>query len=277
MLSKITSAFARGAMIALMIVTPSLLLPTVSGDTAQIVALVALFACVLTTIEYASTYPSIVEFRDAPPFNRIRFIALFLSVILISVVCRGETMPSVLTVFVEAVGTLIGQVIDFTYSPVRLMVLMLPSDAATEEISLVRTAAGLSYLISLMSLGVFVLILRIVGWPKGVAGFNVWVNLPTFDPSAGADVVARLNRDAWVNIGLGIVLPFLIPVVVGAGTNFFAPIHFDSDHTLIWTMAAWAFLPASLIMRGIAMGRVADMITERRRKGARGQTDMALA
>ena len=30
-------------------------------------------------------------------------------------------------------------------------------------------------------------------------------------------------------------------------------------------MSAWAFLPASLFMRGIAMGRIADMIREKRR------------
>ena len=29
-------------------------------------------------------------------------------------------------------------------------------------------------------------------------------------------------------------------------------------------MTAWAFLPASLFMRGIAMGRIADMIVETR-------------
>jgi hypothetical protein len=38
-----------------------------------------------------------------------------------------------------------------------------------------------------------------------------------------------------------------------------------SSQTLIWTITAWAFLPASLFMRGIAMGRVADMIVERRK------------
>jgi hypothetical protein len=40
---------------------------------------------------------------------------------------------------------------------------------------------------------------------------------------------------------------------------------FTSPQTLIWTMAAWSFLPASLFMRGIAMGRIADMIREKRR------------
>jgi hypothetical protein len=45
----------------------------------------------------------------------------------------------------------------------------------------------------------------------------------------------------------------------------FQPLQLTSPQTLIWTMTAWSFLPASLFMRGIAMGRVADMIADRRR------------
>jgi hypothetical protein len=266
-LSRLTSALVRGILVALMVVTPSLVLPTVNPDTAEIVALIAIFAAVLTTIEYAATYPSIVEFRDAPPFNRIRFLSLLISVILISIVCRGETHTSAISVFVQAIGALIGHVIDLPYSPVRLVVHMLHENASQAEIDLVRSAAGLSYLISLLSLLAFIAVLRLGGWPRGLAGFNVWINLPTFDPSAGSDVVERLNRDARANIALGLLLPFLIPIAVKAGTALFEPVQFGSSHTLIWTITAWAFLPASLFMRGIAMRRVADMIAERRRKG----------
>lgn len=277
MLTRLASAIVRGFLVALLIATPSLLLPRITHDTTEIVALVALFAAVLTTIEYASSYPSIVEFRDAPPFNRIRYLSLLITIMMIALVCRGETHASTLTYFVQAVGALIGQVIDFPYSPVRLMVLMLPESTSITEISLVRTAAGLAYLISLLSLAIFVAVLRFAGWPRGLTGFNVWVNLPTFDPTAGADVVQRLKRDARVNIALGFLLPFIIPVAVRAGTTLFEPVQFGSNHTLIWTMAAWAFLPASLFMRGIAMGRVADMIAERRRRGAPAAGAMAPA
>ena len=31
-------------------------------------------------------------------------------------------------------------------------------------------------------------------------------------------------------------------------------------------MSAWAFLPASMIMRGIAMGRIAELIEEKRNR-----------
>jgi hypothetical protein len=57
----------------------------------------------------------------------------------------------------------------------------------------------------------------------------------------------------------------LIPAVVMISSSGFEPLSMTSSQTLIWTITAWAFLPASLFMRGIAMARVADMIVERRR------------
>lgn len=266
MLNRLSSAAIRGLLVALLIAMPSLLLPGVTNDTAEIVTLVAVFAAVLTTVEYASSYPSIVEFRDAPPFNRIRFLSLFLSIVLVSVLCRAETYPNAFAVFVQAMGTLVGQLIDFPVSPVRLMVNLLGQGAGPAEVELARSAAGLAYLISLMSLLAFLIVMRFAGWPRGIKGFNVWVNLPTFDPAAGADVVDRLRRDAWVNVGLGLVLPFVVPLAIRVGSSLFEPLNFGSYHTLIWMMAAWAFLPASLFMRGIAMAKIADMIAERRRR-----------
>lgn len=277
MLARLTSALVRGLLVALLVATPALLTPNVPTDTAEIVVLIALFAAALTTVEYASSYPSIVEFRDAPPFNRIRYLSLLVTVIMISIVCRTDTEANSLMQFVKAVGILIGHVIDFPYSPVRLIVLMLPPDAPPQQIQLIRSAAGIAYLASLVSLAIFVIVLRVGGWPKGLTGFNVWINLPTFDPTAGADVVQRLNRDARLNIALGFLLPFLIPLTVRGGAIVFEPMNLGSSHTLIWTVAAWAFLPASLFMRGIAMGRVADMIAEKRRRGSQLGSAMATA
>ena len=101
--------------------------------------------------------------------------------------------------------------------------------------------------------------------------FNVWINLPTFDPTTGGDVVDRLTRDSRVNIVLGFLLPFAIPVMMKIASLSLTPVTLENPHTLIWTMAAWAFLPASLFMRGIAMGRVANMIAEKRKSMAHGE------
>jgi hypothetical protein len=260
--SRLAGAATRAFLVMVMVATPSALLPQMTADTKQMVALVALFAGALTFVEYKATYPGLIEFRDAPPFNRVRFLMLFFTVFFLSVIARGETHPSSLTDLARAVGALIGMSMDFPYSPVRLATLMMSEGASAEQVVAVRTAAGMAYLTSLISLGVFVVALKLGTWPSRTRAFNVWINLPTFDPTAGKDVVERLERDARVNIALGFLLPFLIPAVVKISSSEFEPLTLTSPQTLIWTMTAWAFLPSSLFMRGIAMGRVADMIRE---------------
>lgn len=264
-MSRLTSASVRAVLVMVVVATPSALLPGITADTKQMVALVALFAGLLTFVEYNADYPSLVEFRDAPPFNRIRFLMLFATVFSLTAIEHGRSQPSTFTEFFDAIGTLIGLSMDFPYSPVRLATLMLADDAPATMVNALRTAAGMAYLISLISLGVFTALMRAGHWPSRGAAFNVWINLPTFDPTAGDDVVRRLTRDARVNIALGFLLPFITPAVVRIASNGFEPIALSSPQTLIWTMTAWAFLPASLFLRGIAMGRVAEMIRETRR------------
>lgn len=268
MISRLAGALIRAFLVVLMISTPSLLLGGTSVDGAQIITLVAIFAAMLTIFEYASSYPGLVEFRDAPPFNRVRFFSLFITVFLLTVICKGATDPSAATELVRAIGALVGHAIDFPYSPVRLVVLMLPDDATVEQINLLRATAGLSYLISLVTLATFIIILRVKGWPLRSGAFNVWVNLPTFDPTAGGDVVTRLERDARVNIALGFLLPFVVPAIIDAAGTLTTSVSLQNNHTIIWTVTAWAFLPASLFLRGIAMGRIAKMITAKRRESS---------
>jgi hypothetical protein len=146
------------------------------------------------------------------------------------------------------------------------MVQMMPEGTDPAVIDRIRDAAGLSYLLSVFSVIWFVILLRLYHWPRRTEAFNVWVNLPTFDPTAGGDVVKRLRRDGLINIFLGFMLPFLVPAVVKLVAFFGTPINLDSEQTLIWTVSAWAFLPASILMRGIALSRVAHMIHLQRRR-----------
>ncbi len=266
MITRLTGAALRAFLVVLLIATPSLLLPGTSSDSAQIVVLVAMVAGIFTFAEYNSEYPSLLEFRDAPPFNRLRFLGLFATVFALSVIARGESDPTTITRFFAHIGTEVGDLIDFPYSPVRLVVLMMPPEASASLLEAVRTAAGLSYLVSILTLGLFVLVTRLQFWPGRRTAFNVWTNLPTFDPTAGGDVIDRLNRDASLNLILGFLLPFLIPAIVSLASNVFNPISLENPHTLIWMMTAWAFLPASMLMRGIAMSRVAQMIVNQRRR-----------
>jgi len=263
--NQVFGALLRASLMVLLIALPSILVPGVSQESGQIVAIIAIFAAALTIFEYASTYPGLVEFRDAPPFNRVRFATLFITVFCLSVIARGQTDDSTATQFLTSVGVLIGQAIDFPFSPVRLVVSMLPDSASFADMVLLRASAGISYLISLLCMAIFLIALRISGWPEKREGvFNVWVNLPTFDPTIGSDVVSRLHRDASLNIVLGFTLPFAMPVIVSTAVSMIGTLSVENHQTMIWTVAAWSFLPASLFMRGIAMKRVAVMISSER-------------
>ena len=112
----------------------------------------------------------------------------------------------------------------------------------------------------------------LLNWPIRKGAFNFWVNLPLFDPTAGGDVLRRLKRDAHVNIALGFLLPFVIPAVMELASEMIDPLSLANAQTMIWTMSAWAFLPASLIMRGVALGRIAGLIEEKMKTGGEDGT-----
>lgn len=261
--TRLTGAIFRALLIAVLVLAPSMLVPGLAPDAQQTVALVALFAALITFVEYRSEAPSLIEFRDAPPFNRTRFALLAFTVLALSLVEAGRMAPTTLTQLIEAVGLLVGGAMDFPYSPVRLATQALQPGATEAEIAVIRTAAGLSYLIALLGLCLFSLLLR--DWPGQRRSFNVWVNLPTFDPTSGADIVQRLERDARINLALGFLLPFISPALVRFAMGGLDPQTLSAPHTMIWVMAAWSFLPASLFMRGIAMQRIARLIRAKRR------------
>jgi hypothetical protein len=249
------------------------MLPDVITDSSQITMLVALLAYFLTFVEYNSNYPSIVEFRDAPPFNRLRFASLFATVLVLTMILQDKTDPSAISHALTSIGTITGNAMDFPFSPVRMIVLMLPENSDFALVNSVRISAGMAYLISLVSMAAFLILVRVMNWPARKGAFHVWVNLPLFDPTAGGDVIHRLQRDARINIVLGFLLPFLIPAVVKAAADLIDPITLQNPQTQIWTVAAWAFLPASIIMRGIAMGKIAEMIGEKRRRAYAADAD----
>ncbi len=250
----------------MLVATPSLLLPGVSNTAIEMGALLALLAGLLTFVEYNSHFPSFVEFRDAPPLNRIRYVALLVTVVILTLIAKHSYLPTNLTALVSGFGTIIGNTLDFPYSPVRLVTLMVPPDAPGEVIAMLRRTAGVSYVIGLITVVTFLFVVRVLGWPTGSGAFNVWVNLPLFDPTTGGDVVYRLQRDGQINVIIGFLLPFIIPAVIMVMSDMGSPVMMTDPQTLIWTVSAWSFLPASMIMRGVAMMRIAALIEDKRRR-----------
>lgn len=262
-MSQVAGAVLRAALMVVLVALPSLMLPGASGDLVQLVMLLALFVGALTFAEYAATYPALVEFRYAPPFNRLRFVALFLTLGGGAIVLHGDASASLHLWTIAAAGWL-GEVLSLPFGPVRLLVLSLQADLTPDMADRLRDAASLAAAVALVTVAVFAVLIRLRGWPLGRGRFNVWVNLPTFDPTAGRDVVGRLERDAVFNLALGIFLPFLLPVAVLFGIARMGLPPVTTPHLLVWIVATWAFLPMSLVMRGLAMARLARLIRDTR-------------
>ena len=128
---------------------------------------------------------------------------------------------------------------------------------------------------SMLTLAIFYFCVRVKNWPLHRGPFNVWVNLPTFDPTTGGDVVQRLERDARFNIVVGFTMPFFIPAALKASENLFGQDTLENPQSMVWIVAAWAFLPSSLLMRGLAMGRIAALIERKRAIAGRDEMQPA--
>ena len=256
----------RGILVAFLIAMPSFLLPSFATDSIEIVALMALLLGMLTFAEYYSSFPSFIEFREAPPLNRMRFVSLLLTIGALSLVASHPYETTGLTTLIHGTATKIGIVLDFSYSPVHLVTLMLPAHVETETLNTVRATAALSYVMGLTSVVAFFFVIHVRNWPVANGAFNVWINLPLFDPTTGGDVVQRLQRDGRVNMMFGVLLPFAIPAAVKLLSAVLEPSILNTPHSLVWMIGLWGFLPASLLMRGMAMLRVAELIEQKRRR-----------
>lgn len=265
MLTQLVGAIARALIAVLVIATPSLLVPGTSPEGAQVVTLVALALGVFVGMEYAATYPGLIEFRDAPPFNRVRILTLFVMLFLLSLVANVEPGEgSSMSVMVNAFGLLVAGALDFPFSPVQMIESHLPPGVEVSTVIKIKGMAGIATTVMLASILFFGLLTRLRQWPNRGSSFNVWINLPTFDPTTGGDVVKRLRRDSMVNVILGVFTPFVLPVVAVVAANHIEIDVLASPHAMVWGITLWMFIPLSMFMRGLAMSRIADMIGQRR-------------
>ncbi|WP_227428252.1 hypothetical protein [Roseibaca sp. Y0-43] len=273
-MSHVAQCFLRGILVAVLVLLPAVLLPGVSQDVAQAVTLIALIAGAVVMAEYAAAYPGLIEFRDAKPYNRLRFAMLALVVLVLTLFQReiASGQPGSLS----AVAFWLAGAFDFAFSPIRMLALSLPEGLPIAHLINVMASASLAFVTSLLGLLGFLAAMVLGYWPSKGSTFNVWINLPNFDPTKGVDVVQRLERDAQINVLLGVILPFSLPVLLHVSSLLVQPLTFETGLTMVWGMAVWAFIPISLITRGVAMYRVAQLIRAQRRRIAEEEAAVPL-
>ena len=268
MIVSLTGALLRAVAVAVLVALPTVLLPAGPGRADQVVVLVALLAALMTFMEYNSTYPSIVEFRHAPPYNRLRFGMFALAVLALALILRHPFVPSLAGAMLRGIAQVLGQLADFPGSPVRQALALAPDGASPAKSAGLRDMAALAYALSWLMVVCFIALIRLRNWPAQNGAFNVWVNLPMLSLTANGDIVPRMQIHAVLNLLLGIGLPFFLPGLLAAASVLTGPITLESPQMMIWVLSLWAFLPAGLVMRGIAINRIAVMILHKRHRGS---------
>jgi len=263
-INRLVGAAIRAFLVLAVVASPAFLLPDVTQAAQEISLIIGAIAGAFTLFEYASSHPGLIDFRFAPPYNRIRFVTFFAQVMALIFLCRATSGSDPFSSDLMAYADQAVVLTNVPFSPVRVAVEMIGEGGTEPFRQLLLRASALSFLIAFASFLFFALTLWLFRWPVGRDNFNLWVNLPTFEPSSGRDVERRLFRDGTANILLGIGLPFLIPVLASRSGGWFDPTVLENYQPLIWGSALWAFLPASLVIRGAALVKVGWLVKRAR-------------
>lgn len=270
---RLFGALLRASLVGLLAIVPVILIGPVHSLDATVYVVGAFLVGVMIFSEYSAAYPSLLEFRDAAPFNRMRYAVLLAIVVGVSLVVQHAYAPSNAGRIATSIGALATYAFDYPYAPVHLMALVGAEPGALTGFAVLRFAAALAFGLALIGLLISAALLRLRNWPLENGPFNVWVNLPLFDPTSGGDVIERLNRAVHLNLGVAFLLPFVIPAVLSFVAGALPPLELSSPIQLIWTVSLWAYLPVSYALRAVALAKVAALIAEKRRR-AYGKRDL---
>lgn len=215
-----------------------------------------------TFFEYGSSTPGFVDFRYAPPYNRFRAFTIASQILAITLVCRAVELGLSDAVIVDWARQA-AQMLDFQFSPVAMAIDAILADSKFSDTTaiLLVYCITVSFVVGIGLTVLFSLIIWVFPWPRDRENFNLWANLPTFQPKDGANIPRRLRRDAYFNFVLGIVLIYALPLLPTVGLNWLTVDIFENNQATVWAATLWVFIATSLIARAIAMLKIARILS----------------
>ena len=252
MLMRLSGAVIRALLVVIVFITPAMLLPDISRTSQELALIIGIIFGGFTLFEYVSESPGFVDFRFAPPYNRLRIALLASQLIIVSILMRalesGADMFPIINGWAE-------RAVDATHIPFGPVdIAMRAMDTASNPV--VQFVFAYSFAHTLLGTLLIIFILLFFRWPVDRASFNLWVNLPAFQPMEHLQAERRLRRDALFNILFGIALFYLMPPGLDAGLKLLGQNIILYEQPLVWMAAAWTFIPASMLIRGAAILKI---------------------
>jgi hypothetical protein len=246
------AAAVRAGLVGAAALAPSLVLD--AGTAAG--AVIAAAAALAVLFEYGARTPALLDFRFAPPVNRLRF----------AVVCAVLASVTLAVAQREAggggLGALAAALTDFPFSPARMAADAFTRPSAPQPDAAVQAAAGVAMIVGGLGAALGAAWIWRGPWPGPPGRFDAMTNLPTFEPAVGPDAARRLSRLGGLVILTALAAPLALLVLARFAVAIMDPELFQAPLALVWSATIWAALPATLLLRGVAILKLARRFAE---------------
>lgn len=249
---RATEALLRALLVALVVVAPMILVAP-DWSFGPLVAFFAAGGALLTFVEYATPVPSIVSFCAAPPYNRLRFLALSMMLLGGSLLHLVSAKPNM----AEFMQTL-ENVALMNGSPAQLLIWVVDNAEDKATVALLSTWG---FIVAVFTCAMLYLVIKNMNWPHQLSSFQQFTNFPrTADGSPVPPGPFQTYAIVYFLLGLsapmiGAMLIWLSPPLVTS----LGPAH---PMLTIWIVTAWSMIPTFLILRALAFRRIAQVISD---------------
>ena len=256
MFLRLTGATVRAVCVACLIMLPAFLLSGISQSSMEFTRILATIASVFVIYEYGFSSPSLIEFRSAAPYNRIRFFLLAVLVLaptfMVGYAVSGVEMNGLI---VAVANNGLG-ILDFTYSP-----FMSVAETISGENEVLQGALSLAIafntVVMLACVAAFCVAIYANLWRFGGVDFNMWKNMPTYKSYEEKSLQERLINSAFLSLVIACLIPLLGPTLAEIIMAYFSENRQLAPLMGIWAIALWSFLQGVFFMRAAALAKIA--------------------
>ncbi len=255
MILRLTGAAVRAVCVAILVMLPAILLPQVTQSVVEYTRIFATIMAIFVLYEYGFPTSTIIEFRFAAPYNRIKYLLLFALVVapslMVSAALNGQEFNGILSV----IATKGFALLDFPFSPVLIVADTFSENDTALGAVLARAIALNLVLVFACTLAFCVAVFSNL-WRFGGGGFNMWLNMPTYKSYEKNSLQERLSNSAFASVLIACLIPLFGPTLADVAMTFFT---FDGKITpivMVWSIAVWTFLPAMFLMRAAALVKI---------------------
>ncbi len=261
MFLRLTGATVRAVCVACLIMLPAFLLSGVSQSSMEFTRILATIASVFVIYEYGFSSPSLIEFRSAAPYNRIRFF-LLVALVLAPTFIIGYALAGVeMTGFIPAIANKGLVILDFIYSPFMGVAKILSGDNESLQAAIAQ-AVAFNTVVMLACVIAFSVAIYINLWRFGGVDFNMWQNMPTYKSYEHQSLQERLMNSAFSSLVIACLVPLLGPTLAEFIMTSFSENGRLAPIMTIWAIAFWSFVQGAFLLRAAALAKIAFSHTD---------------